>query len=112
MTERRTAHRYDLSLPVIIRLPTERATPSHNGKTRDISTRGLYFTIEQDMSDGAELDIMLTLPSEVTRGSEVFIHAMGKVVRVDKTPEGISSRIGVAAVIERYEIIRNDPASL
>jgi hypothetical protein len=112
MTERRTARRYDLSLPVIIRLPVEKQVSSRNGKTRDISTRGVYFTIEQDLNAGTELDITLTLPSEVTRGSEVFVHAMGKVVRVDKASEGVSSRIGVAAVIERYEIIRNEPAPL
>ena len=66
-------------------------------------------SIDQDLGAGAELDITLTLPAEVTRGSEVFIRAMGKVVRVDKKPENGSSRVGVAAVIERYEIIRNEP---
>lgn len=110
MTERRTARRYDLSLPVIIRMPMDTES-ARNGKTRDISTRGVYFTIDQDLNDGAELDITLTLPSEVTRGSEVFIRAMGKVVRVEKRPENGSSRVGVAAIIERYEIIRNEPAN-
>jgi hypothetical protein len=108
MTERRTARRYDLSLPVIIRVPVEKEVSSRNGKTRDISTRGVYFTINEEMGAGAELDITLTLPAEVTRGSEVFIRAMGKVVRVDKSPENSSDRVGVAAVIERYEIIRTD----
>jgi hypothetical protein len=111
MTERRTARRYDLSLPVIIRVPVEKETSSRSGKTRDISTRGVYFTIDQDLGTGAELDITLTLPSEVTRGSEVFIRAMGKVVRVDKKPESESARVGVAAVIERYEIIRTEPST-
>src|ERR1700688_2013524 len=111
MTERRTARRYDLSLPVIIRMPVEKEASSRSGKTRDISTRGVYFTIDEELGTGAELDITLTLPSEVTRGSEVFIRAMGKVVRVDKQPENGSSRVGVAAVIERYEIIRNEPPS-
>lgn len=111
MSERRTARRYDLTLPVIIRVPVDKDTASRNGRTRDISTRGLYFTIDQDLGTGAELDITLTLPSEVTRGSEVFIRAMGKVVRVDKSAEDSSSRVGVAAVIERYEIIRTDPRS-
>jgi hypothetical protein len=84
---------------------------SRNGKTRDISTRGVYFTIDQDLGAGAELDLTLTLPAEVTRGSEVFIRAMGKVVRVDKKPENGSSRVGVAAVIERYEIIRTESSA-
>jgi c-di-GMP-binding flagellar brake protein YcgR len=111
MNERRMARRYDLSLPVIIRMPVDKDTSSRSGKTRDISTRGVYFTIDQDLDTGAELDITLTLPSEVTRGSEVFIRAMGKVVRIDKKAENGSSRVGVAAVIERYEIIRNEPAT-
>ncbi len=84
MTERRTARRYDLSLPVIIRVPTERQVDSQEGKTRDISTRGLYFVIEQDMEAGSELDITLTLPAEITHGTEVFVRALGKVVRVER----------------------------
>ena len=108
MTERRTARRYDLSLPVMVRVPVEKEAASRNGKTRDISTRGLYFTVEEDVGAGAELDITLTLPSEVTRGSEVFIRATGRVVRVDKKPENGNSRVGVAAVIERYEIVRTE----
>ena len=111
MTERRTARRYDLSLPVLIRVPVDKESASKNGKTRDISTRGVYFTVDEDLSDGAELDITLTLPSEVTRGSEVFIRAMGKVVRVDKKPENGNSRVGVAAVIERYEIVRTESST-
>jgi c-di-GMP-binding flagellar brake protein YcgR len=108
MTDRRAARRYDLSLPVIIRLPVEKELSARNGKTRDISTRGVYFTLEEELNSGSELDITLTLPAEVTRGSEVFIRAMGKVVRVDRRPDNGSTRVGVAAVIERYEIIRNE----
>jgi hypothetical protein len=111
MSERRTARRYDLSLPVIIRGPIESAGSEHSGKTRDISTRGLYFMLEEDLGGGSELDITLTLPTEVTHGPKVVVHATGKVVRVDRTPDNGSSRVGVAAVIERYEIVRNDTRS-
>ena len=111
MTERRTARRYDLSLPVIIRLPTEREVDSSEGKTRDISTRGLYFVIEQDLSAGSELDITLTLPAEITHGTEVFVRALGKVVRVERRMEDGTARMGVAAVIERYDIIRGQTAT-
>lgn len=90
----------------------ETENSSRNGKTRDISTRGVYFMIDQDLGAGTEIDITLTLPSEITRGSEVLVRAMGKVVRVDKRTENGSSRVGVAAVIERYEIVRNEPAVL
>lgn len=108
MSERRNARRYDLSLPVIVRIPTERASGNQNGKTRDISTRGLYFVIDQDLEAGSELDITLTLPAEVTHSAEVFVRAMGKVVRVEQRGEDGELRMGVAAVIERYDIMRGD----
>jgi hypothetical protein len=109
MTERRNARRYDLSLPVMIRMPADVAD-LQTGETRDISTRGLYFVIEQDLQAGSELDITLTLPTEVTHGSEVFVRAAGKVVRVEPRTEARNMRLGVAAVIERYDIIRGENA--
>jgi hypothetical protein len=111
MTERRTTRRYDLSLPVIIRIPTERRVDSQEGKTRDISTRGLYFVIGQDLEAGSELDITLTLPAEITHGTEVFVRALGKVVRVERRMEEGTARMGIAAVIERYDIIRGQAAN-
>ncbi len=110
MTERRTARRYDLSLPIIIRVPTERALDTQQGKTRDISTRGLYFVVDENLEAGSELDITLTLPAEITHGTEVFVRALGKVVRVENRSEDGDNRMGVAAVIERYDIIRGEAA--
>lgn len=110
MTERRTARRYDLSLPVIIRVPPERGTNPQEGKTRDVSTRGLYFVMEQNLEAGSELDITLTLPAEMTHGTEVFVRALGRVVRVEKRMEEGSARMGIAALIERYDIIRSEVA--
>jgi c-di-GMP-binding flagellar brake protein YcgR len=110
MSERRTARRYELSLPVIVRGSAEAASP-HNGQTRDISTRGVYFMVEEDLAPGSELDFTLTLPAEITQGTAVFIRAHGKVVRVDRKQEDGLSRMGVAAVIEKYDIIRTEQAS-
>jgi c-di-GMP-binding flagellar brake protein YcgR len=106
MSERRTARRYDLSLPILIRATARGAAETHKGKTRDISTRGLYFVLDQDLHDGSELDIMLTLPSEMTNGDDVLVKASGKIVRVEQRIEDGTARQGVAAVIERYDIMR------
>jgi PilZ domain len=107
MPERRNARRYDLSLPIIVRIPSALAD-SQEGKTRDISTRGLYFVVAEDLQAGSDLDITLTLPAEITHGSEVFVRAAGKVVRVEPRTEDSNMRLGVAAVIERYDIIRGE----
>jgi hypothetical protein len=111
MTDRRVARRYELSLPVVVRTPSERKqADARNGRTRDISTRGVYFLIDEQMEPGSTLDFMLTLPAEITQGTEVFIHAQGKVVRVDHKAGEDVERVGVAAVIEKYDIIRAEPA--
>ena len=110
--ERRSSRRYDLSLPVVIRVPLEKEESSRKGKTRDISTRGIYFTVDQDLIVGAEVDLTITVPAEVTGGKEVFIRAKSKVLRLEKTPESGFPQVGVAAVIELFEIIRNAPDNL
>ncbi len=78
MTERRLARRYDLTLSVSIRFSAEKLVLRQEGKTRDISTKGLYFVIERDLEAGSALDLTLTLPGEIT------------------------------AVIERYDIVRGE----
>jgi c-di-GMP-binding flagellar brake protein YcgR len=108
MTERRTVRRYDLSLPILVKIPAERIAESQRGKTRDISTRGLYFVLDQGLEAGSDLDITLTLPAEITRGTDVFVRAMGKVIRVERRMEDGSARLGVAAVIQRYDIVRSE----
>src|SRR5258708_19986083 len=61
MTERRIARRYDLSLPVIIRVPAERVAESQKGKTRDVSTRAVYFALHQNLQPRSHPNITLTL---------------------------------------------------
>jgi hypothetical protein len=99
-----------MSLPVVIRAPFKRETSSRTGEPRDISARGVYFTIDKDLAAGAELDLTMTLPAEVTGGTEVFIRAIGKVVRVDKRSANGNQRVGVVAAIKRYQIVRDKAA--
>ena len=108
MMERRTAQRYDLSLPVSVRVPAKKESVSWVGKTRNISTGGVYLTIDNELNTGVELDLMMTLPAEVTGGTEVSIRAIGKVVRVDKSSGDLS--VGVAVAFEVREIVRNEAA--
>jgi c-di-GMP-binding flagellar brake protein YcgR len=112
MSERRTTRRYDLTLPISIRFTAESLINRREGKTRDISTRGLYFVVTQDLSAGSDVDITLTLPAEITRGGDVFVRATGKVIRVEPRLEDGEPRLGVAAVIERYDIVRGNSSRL
>jgi hypothetical protein len=108
MTERRNARRYDLSLP--IRVSIEKEATSHRGQTRDISTAGVYFILGSDLTAGVTLDLTMTIPAEVSGGTEVFIRAIGIVARVDKDSINGNQPVGVAAVIRRYTVVRTEGA--
>ena len=110
MKDRRIARRYDLSLPVIVRSLIDREDASWAGKTREISNRGVYFTIDSNLSAGAELELTMIIPAEVSGSTEVFIRATGKVIRVDKRSGTSDQEANVAAVFEMYVIVRNEAA--
>jgi len=110
MKDRRTARRYDLSLPVIVRAADDKEAASLTGKTRDISSRGVYFTVDNNLSAGVELDLTIILPAKVTGGTEVFIKATGKVVRVGTPSGNVDQKVDVAAVFVMHEIVRNEAA--
>lgn len=104
MNERRS----DVSTPVTIRVPVEQKPSLRNGKVRIISTDGVYFTSDQNLTVGGEVDIKLTLPSEYKLRTPMFIRAVGKVLRLEKDRESERAGVDVAAVIELYDIIRNE----
>jgi len=110
MKDRRTARRYDLSLPVIVRAPVDKEAAFWTGETREISNRGLYFTIDNDLSAGTELDLTIILPAERAGSTEVFIRATGKVIRVDKPTWNCDQNVSVAAAFQMCEIVRNEGA--
>jgi hypothetical protein len=110
MKDRRTARRYDLSLPISVHVPAAKGVISRTGKTRDISTQGVYFNIDNNLYAGAEFNMTMTFPAEVTEGTEVFIRASGKVIRVDRRSGNGDQQVGVAAVFKMHEIVRNEAA--
>ena len=77
-----------------------------SGRTRDISVRGVYFTIDRELLPGSGFDFTLTLPAGITSGSQVLVRAQARVARVEKKGENGKGRVGVAAVIVKYEMIR------
>ena len=109
MIERRAARRYGLSLPVTVRPSAELKSPQQKGITRDVSTHGVYLLLDRTISAHAEFDLTMVLPTEMAGGPGVFVRAVGKVVRVEEWSREGSPHTGVAVVIRRYEIVRNEP---
>ncbi len=109
MDERRNARRYELAFPINLRLGQGAPLQIQEGVTRDISARGLFFVVDADLAVGSNVEFTLTLPTSVTQSADVRVRARGRVVRVERPRPGTEEeRMGVAAVIETYDIIRTE----
>src|ERR1700674_1536642 len=112
MQERRAAHRYRLPLMVEFRrVPMAKESELLHARMEDVSTHGLYFISDQRLAVGTRFNLSLTLPREITYDSDVVIDAQARVVRVVEKPENVVKRVGIAALIERYNIIQAKPAT-
>jgi len=107
--ERRATRRYDLSLPIVVRVVPHKRSEPCRGRIRDISTDGIYFIADEEFTPGAEFEFRLTLPVGITQGTEVSMHAHSRVLRTEERREDDTMRTGVAAVIEGIESIRAEP---
>lgn len=102
--ERRESRRFNLTLPLVVKQPLkEGEAVEATAETRDVSFRGLYFTIDKEFQPGSSIEVVMTLPKEITLAADVRIRCTGQIVRVEKPEE--SGKRGVAAVIERYEFL-------
>ncbi len=104
--ERRASRRYALSVPVLVRTPSQRA---RMGRTHDVSPDGLHLIIEKDdeLIPGAELNFALTLSTEMTCGFEVEVRARGRAVRVDAESKSDAGCMEIAAVIDTYDFMHS-----
>ena len=102
--ERRTAQRFRLKLPLIVRWTNESAVGEARTESKDVSSRGVYFFLPKKMKNGSPVEIVLTLPHEITLAGPVRVRCLGRVQRT----EDEEGNAGVVAAIERYEFLRNN----
>jgi c-di-GMP-binding flagellar brake protein YcgR len=105
LEERRADRRYKLTLQIEIKLESNlKEFGLILGRTRDISTHGIYFRSDQGLSVGMNFGFSIMPPWEVAQGSHAFISGRARAVRVEIVSEGNVDRVGVGAVIERYKL--------
>lgn len=102
--ERRNAQRFGLKLPLTIRWTSENEPGDLATESMNVSSRGVYFCISKDVKQGSPVEIVMTLPHEITKAGPVRVRCLGHVQRTEPVED---QRIGVVAAIERYEFVRS-----
>jgi len=106
-TERRAGTRIPTRVATRVR-PVQGAdqTPQ-TAQTRDVSANGVFLYSKSRMEKGAEVELVLILPPELTSGEKCWVCCHARVLRVEQGP---GSDFGVAAAIQRMDILPEIPA--
>jgi hypothetical protein len=99
--ERRAAQRFELHLPVSVRLP--QTALEGCGSTQNLSARGALLHTDLQMAEADRMEITLVMPSMITLGESMRVRCGGKVLRVLSSSEGRGSV--VAVLVEKYEYL-------
>ena len=104
IVEQRRAKRFTLVLPVAVtRTGAERV--SRLGRTKNISSNGVLFTLSQAPDVGGPIEYVITLTSPPE--PPVNLRCMGKVLRSERLANGEDPSYEIAATLERYEFVRS-----
>jgi PilZ domain len=103
--DRRSRHRVVAKLPVRVRSTGPNAELS--AETRDVSTNGVFLYTNSRMIEGSDVELVLILPPELTSGEKCWVCCHARVLRVE---QGHGTDFGVAAEIQRMDILPEIPA--
>ncbi len=74
---------------------------NHTAETRDVSANGVFLYTNSKMEKGAEVELVLILPPELTAGEKCWVCCQATIVRVEEK----GSDFGVAAQIRRMDLL-------
>lgn len=70
--------------------------------TRDLSNHGVFLYTDSRMEEGADVELILMLPPELTSGTKSWVCCHARVLRVE---QGKGTRFGVAAEIRKMDLL-------
>jgi hypothetical protein len=100
--ERRHAKRYDVELPLIVRWTEGSKQVEAHTVTQDISSGGVYFFLREGIPEGTTVEVEMTVPTQITRGSPTKVFCQGRIRRCELKAGG---RAGMGTAIEKYEFL-------
>jgi hypothetical protein len=98
--ERRGKARVNASVPATV--ATRDTAQKQAAVTRDLSMTGVFLYADERIEEGSKIEIVLMLPPELGLGDKQWACCEASVIRVE---DGAGSRVGVAARIERLDVL-------
>ena len=102
--ERRSGRRVVAAIPATVK--SIRPSQELTAVTRDLNASGVFLYTDQHIAEGSKLEIVLILPAELGLGEKQWACCQASVVRVE---DGGSRKFGVAATIDRLDVLPEIP---
>jgi hypothetical protein len=101
-SDRRLAHRFNLSIPLHIR-DWKSTAPEKTVESNNVSESGVYFETDAPPHEGTEIQLRLEMPEEVTGEAASDWLCAGKVVRIQRSSSP-GALVGVGVRFDYYEV--------
>ncbi|MGD0182949.1 MAG: PilZ domain-containing protein [Terriglobales bacterium] len=99
--ERRAAQRFDVHLPLSVRLAGGEREGC--GFTQNLCARGALLHTDLPLSEADSIELTLVMPSEITLAENMRVRCPGKVLRV--LSSAVGNRAVVAVQLAGYEFL-------
>jgi hypothetical protein len=101
MTERRTARRFEISVPI---MGWAAGAKCFDGHTCDVSTNGVYLIANGAVKPSESFVFLMQFPGLFSGKKNGLLWAYCRAVRVEpRNVDGIA-RVGIAAAVDRYTL--------
>src|SRR5258707_1658934 len=87
--------RFSLDLPISVKF-LDNGKRELSGRTRDVSSRGVFMYLDTDITAGAPIEFVMTLPPEITLADPIRVRCMGKILRADTLAVGQAISAAIA----------------
>jgi len=103
--ERRVGQRFDVHIPLSIQVEGRTAP----GFAQNASSRGVFLFTEEELPEGATVELTFTMPSEITLAESMRVRCCGRVLR--SSASSASQKNGVAVQLDSYEYLQTEAES-
>jgi len=102
--DRRHLTRFDMEIPLSIRVVETPETQTHMGLSLNISASGLYLTTDLQLKVGTPVEISMRMPEQVTGKPSNEWRCRGRVVRVEPR-DSCKAKPSAGVEFQYYEVI-------
>lgn len=97
--ERRVGQRFEFNLPISIEFEGR----TFSGFCQNLSTRGVFLFSEASLPEGAVVQLIFTMPSEITLAESMRVRCRGRVLRSPSSNAAQGN--GLAVQLDSYQYL-------